>query len=48
MLNIYVLMGTPKQCETCGKPFHIGQRIVTDGKHDFDTCKCAVNYKGGE
>jgi hypothetical protein len=46
MLNIYVLMGTPTKCEACGKPFHKGQRIVTDGEHDFDTCQCYTKYHG--
>lgn len=44
MLNIYVKMGTPSICATCGKTIRRGQRTVTDGKHDFDTCQCAREY----
>lgn len=45
MLNIYVKMGTECECAVCGRQIHIGQRVVTDGVNDFDTCQCAETYR---
>lgn len=44
MLNIYIKMGTPSNCAKCGKLIRRGQRVVTDGELDFDTCMCYNSY----
>lgn len=42
MRDIYVNFSVkPRTCYTCGKQIRTGGRVVTDGKHDFDTCQCA-------
>lgn len=46
MLNIVVNLSTrPIKCEACGKSIRTGHRVVTNGKHNFDTCECEAQFK---
>lgn len=43
--DVYVKLGPPSRCIECDKEIRVGQRVITDGHHDFDTCKCEERYR---
>jgi hypothetical protein len=45
-LDIYIKMSKlPARCTKCGRELRIGQRIVTDGEYDFDSCDCERKFR---
>jgi hypothetical protein len=44
--DIYVILGNvPHSCSACGKPKRLGERVFTDGEHDFCDGFCAQHYE---
>lgn len=45
MLDIYIKLGYPSCCVMCRREIRIGQRVMTDGEHDFCDGACEHVYE---